>query len=144
MSISKLPFLFVNDASTLLTEHDLVLAVPKGIQSKADLFLHYEREGRFPAYFGHNWDALMDCLRDFSWASQKRIIITHEDLPLANDGKELQIYLEILETAVNDWKMVREGPFAALPEEMSYVEHELLVLFPSAVESTIVRVLCQN
>lgn len=101
----------------------------------------YGREGHFPAYYGCNWDALLDCLRDFSWADQRRIVITHDDLPLSNDKKELQVYLEILETAVIDWKKVKEGPFAEPPKEMPYIEHELLVVFPSSVESSIAHVL---
>jgi barstar (barnase inhibitor) len=96
---------FVDDVSTLPIEHAFVLKVKKGIQSKADLLLNYEIEGSFPGYFGHNWDALLDCLRDFSWVSQKRIIIAHDDLPLKNDEEGLRIYLEILETAVKDWNV---------------------------------------
>jgi hypothetical protein len=134
------PFLFISDTGTLPTEHDFVIKVPRGVQSKADLLTHYEREGHFP-YFGFNWDALLDCLRDFSWVNQKRIIITHDDLPLSNDEKELRVYLEILETAVDDWKKVREGPFAEPPEGWAYIEHELLVVFPSSVESTIACIL---
>jgi hypothetical protein len=141
MNSRKLPFLFVSDTSALPTEHDFVIKVPKGVRSKAALLTYYEREGHFPACFGFNWDALLDCLRDFSWANQKRIVITHDDLPLLNDQKELRVYLEILETAVNDWEKVGEGPFVEPPEEMPFIEHELLVVFPASVESTIVCML---
>jgi hypothetical protein len=139
MNMDKLPFLFVNDVSTLPTEHDFVLKVKKGIQSEADLLSHYELEGNFPGYFGRNWDALLDCLRDFSWASQKRIIIAHQDLPLENDVEGLRIYLDILETAINDWKEIREGPSFVPLDGVPFVKHELLVVFPSAVESRIAR-----
>ncbi|MFD0632577.1 barstar family protein [Catenulispora yoronensis] len=31
-----------------------------------------ERAYRFPAYFGHNWDALADCLADLQWLPPPR------------------------------------------------------------------------
>ena len=37
------------------------------IQSKADLLRGIAQALRFPAYFGGNWDALVDCLRDMGW-----------------------------------------------------------------------------
>jgi hypothetical protein len=43
---------------------------------------------------------------------------------------------------VKDWKEPRPGPFVELSsEEWPYIEHELVVAFPSAVEATVVRVL---
>ncbi|MFR9164902.1 MAG: barstar family protein [Dysgonomonas sp.] len=36
---------------------------------------------RFPNYFGFNWNALLDCLRDFDWIEEKYIILIH-DCPL--------------------------------------------------------------
>ena len=139
MNMDKQSFLFIDDVSTLQIEHAFVLKVKEGIQSKADLLENYEIEGNFPSYFGHNWDALLDCLRDFSWVSQKKIIIAHDDLPLENDEEQVRIYLEILETAVKDWKAVREGPSFVPLDEVPYIDHELLVVFPSAVEPIIVR-----
>ena len=42
------------------------------------------RKLHFPAYFGHNWDALDECLRYLSWnGPQGRIVIVHEGLPFA-------------------------------------------------------------
>lgn len=141
MTVCKLPFVFIDDINKLATVQDFLLKVPKDIQSKSDLFSYYEKGGNFPDYFGSNWDALLDCLRDFSWINQRRIIITHGDLPLLKVVSELRVYLEILQTAVNDWKEVRKGPFAETSKEMPYVEHELLVVFPSSVETTITHVI---
>lgn len=141
MNTNKIPFLFVSNPAGLVTPQDFLLKVPGSIQTKTDLLFHYEKEGHFPGYFGGNWDALLDCLRDFSWASQKRIVIVHDDLPVISQEGELRVYLEILEAAVNDWKEVRRGPFAESPKEMPYVEHELVVGFPSSVEPTVIRVL---
>jgi Barstar (barnase inhibitor) len=136
------PFFFVGDVNELPIEYDFVLKIPTEVRSEENLLLHYEKEGKFPGWFGRNWDALLDCLRDFSWVTERRIVVIHEDLPLSNDARELRIYLEILQTAVNDWKEVRKGPFAELPKEWPpFVEHELLVAFPSSVQAAITATL---
>ena len=142
LSAKNPPFVFVSDPTVLATPEEFLLRIAKGIETKHDLLLHYERAGNFPSYFGRNWDALQDCLGDFFWQKQKRIVIAHDDLPLANQEDELRIYLEILATAVKDWKGPRPGPFVEISsEEWPYIEHELVVAFPSAVEATVVRVL---
>lgn len=132
-------FLFVDDPEGLATPRDFLLKVPANIQSETDLLAHYAKAGHFPAYFGGNWNALVDCLRDFAWVSQKRIVIAHDDLPLVDCDDKLRIYLEILETAIRDWADIEAGPVTGSPADMP--EHELVVSFPSAVEARVVRVL---
>ncbi|KAH3745384.1 hypothetical protein Pelo_13239 [Pelomyxa schiedti] len=39
-----------------------------GVRDDQSLFAAFARDLRFPAYFGNNWDALNDCLRD--WVSE--------------------------------------------------------------------------
>lgn len=56
-----------------------------------------------PGYFGFNWDALHDCLTDFSWIGERRVVLEHAGLPNIPEA-ELKIYLEILRDAVVDWK----------------------------------------
>ena len=73
----------------------------------------------FPDYFGLNWDALSECLRDFHWITEKGIVLVHDELP-AIDEASLQTYLNIIIDAVNDWK---EGE-----------EHYLEIVFPKNAE----------
>jgi hypothetical protein len=35
------------------------------LREPPSLFATFARELSFPGYFGHNWDALVDCLRDW-------------------------------------------------------------------------------
>ena len=53
---ADLPFLF-GDADKL-GEQTFALWIPKGVQSKAELFSTYEELVKFPDYFGRNWDAI--------------------------------------------------------------------------------------
>lgn len=54
---------------------DFVAQIPAGLNSRHKLFAALRRELKLPGYFGENWDALADCLRDLSWIEQRRVII---------------------------------------------------------------------
>lgn len=126
MSHSQPPFVFFEEKADL-TADEYILRLPTGITYKADLLSAYAERGHFPAYFGNNWDALNDCLRDFSWVNQDRIIIIHDDLPLSDNEGELSKYLDILEAAVEFWR--------------GRDEHELIVCFLARTKTTIARLL---
>jgi len=78
----------------------------------------------FPGYFGFNWDALRDCLGDFSWIETNQIILIHDCLPQLSK-KDLKIYLTILSEASSDWK--------------SGEKHQLEIVFPQELKPRIER-----
>ena len=45
------------------------------VKSKQELFSELADKLHFPDYFGYNWDALCEVLRDFYWINEKIIII---------------------------------------------------------------------
>lgn len=45
---------------------------------KADFLAHISGALNFPSYFGGNWDALADCLKDLSWLPGKGWIVVLE------------------------------------------------------------------
>lgn len=47
-----------------------------GCVDKAGLLARLAAALQFPAWFGHNWDALADCLTDLSWLPAERYAIT--------------------------------------------------------------------
>jgi RNAse (barnase) inhibitor barstar len=110
---------------------DFSLKIPAGIQSKAELLDTLSKAGRFPDYFGANWDALMDCLSDFSWIPEKQIVIIHGDLPLLNNAEDCSNYIDVLRLAVKNWS----GNTGSLDEKM-YTNHKLQVVFPVAVRNS--------
>ena len=73
-----------------------------------------------PEYFAANWDAFDECLRDLSWISEHRLVLYHRAVPLEASLKDRKIYVDVLASAVRDWK----------PGEA----HELVVAFDPACE----------
>ena len=85
----------------------LTLKVIKGRHCKtpANLFDEFARALEFPDYFGHNWDALEECLTDLEWLPAKGYILLITDAAhvLPNDDIEYETFLEILRDAGEAW-----------------------------------------
>jgi hypothetical protein len=134
-----MPFEFIGSLEHEALAGDFILEVPAGIQSKGELLEALARAGQFPNYFGRNWDALLDCLRDFNWIHEKQIVIKHSDMPLRAHPTDCRTYLEILREAANDWTRTASRPSAA--ETSTFPDHELRVLFPAFERSAVSDVL---
>ncbi|WP_349956777.1 barstar family protein [Rhizobium sp. ZPR3] len=84
----------------------LYAQVAPDILTSDDLLLDLKNKLRLPDYFGFNWNALYDCLKDFHWVEEDAVILNHPyrlKLPSADAG----IYADILNDAVAFWQ--REG-----------------------------------
>ena len=83
------------------------LTVIKGRHCKtpANLFAEFARAMKFPDYFGHNWDALEECLADLEWLPAKGyvLLITDAGSVLPDDEAEYENFLEILSDAGEAW-----------------------------------------
>jgi hypothetical protein len=85
------------EAAATASPDALVVRVPKGVRSKQKLLAILADKLRFPGYFGHNWDALEECLRDLSWLPEHQsVAIVHQDLPFGAGGEHRGTYLAIL------------------------------------------------
>lgn len=82
----------------------LVVRVPRGIRSKEKLFAVMADKLRLPRYFGWNWDALEECLRDLSWLPPTQgVTIVHDDLPFGAGGQNRAVYLSLLRGVLGHW-----------------------------------------
>lgn len=63
----------------------------------------------FPQYFGWNWDALNDCLRDLKWlpANAYVVVIDHAGDVLAADRERRRTLFRILRRAANHPRAAR-------------------------------------
>lgn len=120
-------FCFDREVLDLDEQIDFIAEVPSGLRGKAQLLTALRQVLRLPIYFGYNWDALAECLRDLHWIKNRRAIIAHHDLPQLA-GREIGTYLQLLSEATKSW--ADQG-----------VDHELIVLFPKSVSDAIAELL---
>jgi RNAse (barnase) inhibitor barstar len=75
---------------------DIVTVAGTAITSVGTLFEEMARAFRFPDYFGHNWAALTDCLRDLRGHPNTRIALLWVDAGPSVDA-DMQTFLEACE-----------------------------------------------
>lgn len=117
-------FTFIEPGATTTEADSLVAVVPQGIADAKQLLEVLYQRLNLPGYFGFNWDALSDCLRDFHWVKQRNVVLIHEDLPTLA-STDLVNYVEVLDECVRSWK----------PNE----NHRLVVVFPKSYRERIER-----
>lgn len=93
---------FLKEPITYFNEAEFVAFISK-VEGEDELLNKLSNVLHFPDYFGYNWDALYDCLRDFSWIETKVITMIHTEIPILSKEK-LRIYIEILSDAIQDWQ----------------------------------------
>jgi RNAse (barnase) inhibitor barstar len=116
---------FLKEPVIYFNENEFVAQISK-VVSKDKLLNELSRTLNFPDYFGNNWDALFDCLRDFSWIKEKGIALVHLEIPNIS-ADELKTYTKILDDSIQDWK---EGE-----------DHYFKVIFPQESEQFIKKII---
>jgi RNAse (barnase) inhibitor barstar len=78
----------------------------KNIQRKEQLLNHVATALHFPKDFGHNWDALEECLTDLEWVDAEGYILyyDHIDGLLETHPDQFETLVEILRDVVRAWK----------------------------------------
>jgi RNAse (barnase) inhibitor barstar len=90
----------------------------KKCKTPAGLFNEFARALDFPDYFGHNWDALEECLADLEWLPAKGYVLLVSDAQcvIPDDEEEYETLLEVLSDAGEAWSKAqtaegRRAPF---------------------------------
>lgn len=70
-----------NMSAASFAQHNIHFARLEGrsIGSPEDLFSALGKNFAFPSYFGNNWDALDECLRDLSWLPANGYVLAITD-----------------------------------------------------------------
>lgn len=114
-----------------------VAAVRGGkMAQRQGVFDQFSAAFQFPCYFGENWNAFLDCVRDLGWLRADGFVALVQDanrVLVGGDADELGVLLKILEQAGAEWSHADEfrpaKPFHVLlhsvPEESGELERRL-------------------
>ncbi len=77
----------------------------KGCTESADVLQRLAEALQFPDWFGQNWDALADCLTDFSWREAPGYVLVLEQLGdfRAMSDDDFDTLIEILSDSSASW-----------------------------------------
>jgi hypothetical protein len=93
----------IDEAAGVGRSAPVVVRLARGLDQKQDLLTEYVRQLALPNYFGGNWDALEECLRDLAWLQPSQgVIVAHAGLPLR--GRSRAIYLNLLADVARHWR----------------------------------------
>jgi hypothetical protein len=110
-------FQFADEPPSRSAEGAYVVDVPSDERDVIRFLGQLGRLLQFPNYYGQNWNALEDCLRDLAWIAEERVILWHRKLPSLPD-EELRVYLAVVRHSIQDWR----------PGEA----HQLIAVFPAS------------
>lgn len=85
----------------------LVLPVDlRGTRTKDEALAALAKSLRFPEWFGHNWDALSDCLADMGWlpALGYVIVLEHCDGLHARAEDDFVTLMQLFQEAADEWR----------------------------------------
>jgi RNAse (barnase) inhibitor barstar len=75
------------------------------IRTKDELLKSLAYSMEFPNYFGHNWDALEECLTDLEWLPAKGYILlfSHPKNFINNSSADFDTFIEIVTSVSKYW-----------------------------------------
>jgi RNAse (barnase) inhibitor barstar len=93
-----------NQIYNLASELSLTLNL-SGVRSKKALMEAIATGLKLPKHFGHNWDALADCLMDSDWAkaSGYTILVTDSAAAKKRFGEDWDTLIDLLDEACEWW-----------------------------------------
>ena len=98
----------------------------KKCRTPSGLFNEFARALAFPDYFGHNWDALEECLADLEWLPAKGyiLLITDTQAVLPEVEEDYDTLLEILDDAGEAWSKGHTAEGRSAPFHVVFIIDE--------------------
>jgi hypothetical protein len=80
---------------------------------------------QFPSWFGENWDAFDDCVRDLDWMNSRRVvvIVTRADAMLPKSTRDFATLIDILLAAQKETPFM--GVFHCAPENTTALRERI-------------------
>jgi len=85
-------------------------------RTRAGFFQEMARVLHFPDYFGHNWDAVYDCLTDLSWLPAAGYVLVLDGFTrfATDEPEQWDIGLQVLRAACAFWQPLSRSMLALL------------------------------
>ncbi|MFI6938596.1 barstar family protein [Streptomyces sp. NPDC050418] len=122
-----------SETAALVQRGGVVLRLDgRDMRDPASLFRTFARELSFPGYFGHNWDALVDCLHDWHGPGHAHgqqglaMVIEHADGLLEADF--LGVFVSVLAQAAWNANLRLDGDGNLDERRQRVAQHFVLVL----------------
>ena len=98
------------------------------------LFREYAREFHFPDYFGYNWPAFDECMKDLEETPARAYITVISDAEnvLADNPEELETFMRHLESIGQRWATAFGLPSGWGPRGGEIPFHTILFIMPTA------------
>ena len=95
-----------------------------GCRDKGEVLERFAAALRFPDWFGHNWDALADCVGDLSWwpADGYLLLLDHAGAWRDAEPDDFATLLGILGDAALQWSVQRMPFWALVPLSASALD----------------------
>jgi RNAse (barnase) inhibitor barstar len=108
--------------------NDLLYGLIDGTKcpNERDMFIRFQQVFKFPYYFGHNWDALDECISDLDWLDTDKfkgivILISNTKELLKENKEDLKILYGAFDYAYGEWseddQWGHKQPFHVIMEE---------------------------
>jgi len=120
-------FYYLDNPSEYKNDNEYI-AVLDEVESVEQLFKRLKDNFNFPDYFGNNWNALNDCLLDFSWTDYKVVTLVVSEFPdLFIEDQD--IFMKILINVTLKWQDNDAHDFKVIfpKSEKEFVESEVLL-----------------
>lgn len=126
MGSSAQGFRYARGLASRINGKSFYWRVPADLIRKEELFAAFQGELWLPDGAGLDWDALFEALCDFSWMTDRTIVLVHDALPRLPE-EDLRLYLSILRDAARWWR--------------ADDAHQLEVVFPEEARERIAQLL---
>ncbi len=76
----------------------------KIVTTKSGILDLFSNQLQFPSYFGRNWDALWDCIKDLEWLREKNTAVLIKNSSKLKDQQSYTTLIDILRDATPYWR----------------------------------------
>ena len=89
--------------------YDIILNLDLGNNTDKESILRIFSESlKFPRYYGNNWDALYDSLKDLEWLNGSNVLIVLSNIHQSKELKFHKVLIEILNETKIYWRNDRK------------------------------------